>query len=95
MSDDFKREYLGVFHPPDPLDVAADALWKAYDEQTDAFDDAVCSWRNESGVSMPANDYERNAISKNAHLCRAVVYERAAQLGVTDEHMQRAKLRRR
>ena len=41
-------------------------LAKQYHEETEAYDETVCSGRNERGVAMPVDAYEFRLINKNA-----------------------------
>lgn len=93
--DQFVREYAGVFVESDPLDVVADELWAQYDRNTEAFDQAICQFKNERGVAMPVHEDERRACNANARRCRDEMLRDAVRRGVTDDHLQRAKRRRR
>jgi hypothetical protein len=41
-------------------------LAKQYHDETEAYDQRVCSFRNERGIAMPKDHYERGLINRNA-----------------------------
>ena len=48
-------------------------LARQYHEETEAYDQTVCSGRNDRGVAMPVDVYEHGLINRNALKVRAQI----------------------
>lgn len=88
MNDDFRKQYLGEFPPPDRLlyDLA-----KEYDERCEAYDRTVCTGPiGPEGGILPATVHERGLISLNAARVQKELIARAEQQGRKREDVIRA-----
>lgn len=62
---DLKRLLYGDFKPTEK-DRRLYELAKQYHDETEAYDQTVCSGRTEQGVAMPINPYQFGMINRNA-----------------------------
>lgn len=65
MKSDLNALLYGDF-TPSKKDQRLHSLAKQYHEETEAYDQKVCSARNERGIAMPIDVYEHRLISRNA-----------------------------
>lgn len=64
-ASEFSALLYGDFTPTEK-DQRLWELAKQYHEETEAYDQRVCSGRTERGVAMPVNAYEHGLINRNA-----------------------------
>lgn len=64
MIDDYAKEYLGTFPPPDKL---LDDLAREYHERCEAYDRTVCTGPVGRDGILPGGPGEFALINKNAH----------------------------
>ena len=62
-------------------------LAKQYHEETEAYDQTVCSVKNERGVAMPKDYYELRLIGQNALKVRKRLINETPDIGRTELHM--------
>jgi hypothetical protein len=61
-------------------------LAKQYHEETEAYDQTVCSVKNERGVAMPIDAYEYGLINRNALKVRKRLLDANPDIGSTELH---------
>lgn len=83
--DPFYHQMMCEFGP-DPLYKYA----KKYHDQTESYDRQICSFRDEKGIAMPKDSYERRLINKNAKEVFEELYLEVAALGKTRQEFQKS-----
>ena len=61
-------------------------LAKQYHEETEAYDQTVCSGRTERGIAMPINAYEHRLINRNALKMRKRLLDDNPDIGREELH---------
>ena len=82
--DYFKKNYIQKFEIPEREKQLMD-LAKEYHGSCDAYDDRICSGKNEYGESTPRTNVEFQLINQNASQVRKRVIEKGLTLGF-DKH---------
>ncbi len=59
-------------------------LAKQYHEETEGYDQTVCSCRNDRGIAMPATRYELGLINRNALKVRKRLLDENPAIGRTE-----------
>ncbi|MEL7966402.1 hypothetical protein AAG587_08495 [Vreelandella neptunia] len=87
--EQFNRQYLGDW-APDEHESLKQELAKRYHEETEAFDRTVCTGPIIDGSIRPANNYQLQAINRNASMVRGIIVAAAEDAGISREEMRRA-----
>ena len=88
--DAFRALYCGAFET-DPLLPQAVALWRFYYAQCEAYDRTVCTGPMGRDGILPATSHERGLIGRHAAGQRDAAMRAAAEAGISDATMRRAR----
>lgn len=86
----FARVYLGLTEVERVAHKTLYLIAQEYHQRCEAYDQTVCSLRNEKGVAVPMSESERARISINAIKVREEIVYRADQMGLTREEVLEA-----
>lgn len=85
MKSDLNALLYGDFKPTES-DRRLYELAKQYHEETEAYDQTVCSGRIERGIAMPVDAYEFGLINRNALRVRDRLIKDNPGIGRTELH---------
>jgi len=71
---------------PTEKDQRLHILAKQYHEETEAYDQTVCSAKNDRGVAMPIDAYEHGLINRNALKVRKRLFDENPDIGRKELH---------